>query len=131
MNIKPIPYALLLLTLLAAPAKAEPTWVTTWQQQVSHRPGTMGDSLKMARESADVDVKSIVKSKGVTYFRWRYFIASKDNIMCRVDPRICEGIGAAVKCSSRQFLRDGQWVFMAKSTASEPFIAAARFACDF
>jgi hypothetical protein len=131
MTFKPVPLALLGLMLIGAQAKSEPTWVSAWQQLAAPPPGSVGEALRMNRESADVDVKSIVKSKGIAYFRWRYFIASNGNSLCRIDYRVCDGVGAAVKCSTNQFLMNGQWAALSKRNANDAFIAAARLACDF
>ena len=128
--------AFLLLSLLLTPLPAlaqlaDPTWISVWEESLPVKPGTYGEAFQMNRQSSDVDVKSFVKSKGVTYFRWRFFLASKNNMLCKTDQRICDGKAEAIKCSTNQWLTGGKWVTLKKATTNEPFIAAAQFACGF
>ena len=117
--------------LLAQPVLAVPAWISVWCEKMEAIPGTWGHKLQINKLSSEVDVKSIVRSKGIVYFRWRNYIASKDNQLCRTDARICDGGVTAVKCASRQELRNGKWVAITPGNSNIQFRKAVQFACDF
>lgn len=115
--------------LLSSAVKADPTWISVWEKTIPIKSGTLGDQLRMSRESSQVDVRSIVRSKGVAYFRWRYYVQSKGDVLCKIDPRICDGSGAAVNCEQNRFLRESEWLPLGRKYTNEAFISAARFVC--
>jgi hypothetical protein len=117
--------------VLASAALADATWITVWEKASPITPGTIGAQLRMDRESSQVDVRSIVRSKGVAYFRWRYYVSSKGDLLCKVDSRVCDGSGEAVNCDQYKFLRGNKWLPLESKYANAAFMSAAQFACKF
>lgn len=117
--------------VLASAALADATWITVWEKASPITPGTIGAQLRMDRESSQVDVRSIVRSKGVTYFRWRYYVTSKGDLLCKVDSRVCDGSGVTVNCDQNKFLRENKWQPLESKYANVAFMSAAQFACKF
>ena len=55
----------------------------------------------------------------------------KGDILCKIDPRVCDGSGAAVNCDQNRFLRESEWLPLGSKYTNEAFISAAQFVCKF
>ena len=118
--------------LSASPATADPLWFTTWEgPPFEDKPGSVGAILQAGRARTDVDVRSITESKGITYFTFRVYLPTKNDAICKVDQRVCEGVGSAVNCVNNTGYRNGTWLPLAKGKWGEGFINSAKFVCKY